>query len=156
MRVAVLPALSGVLAACSSPLRVTTELDLMRVVRIGAIFVAVFAFAALAGCAANPAKPGEAATASNGTASAPVAASPSTAPSTATSTKKIPSGYRRVTRGGKELYCRSVVTLGSRFPEQMCFTREQLDDIASRTEKTMNDIDRSTSVCTGVGQCGGT
>jgi hypothetical protein len=150
MRVAVLPAQSGVLAACSSPLRVPTELDLMRVV--GAIVVAVFAYAALAGCAANPAKPAEAATASKGTASAPVAASPSTA----TSTKKIPSGYRRVTRGGKELYCRSVVTLGSRFPEQMCFTREQLDEIASRTEKTMNDIDRSTGVCTGVGQCGGT
>ena len=152
MRVAVLPALPGVLAACSSQLRVTTDLDLMRVVRIGAIFVAVFVFAALAGCTANPAKPAEAATASKGTASAPVAASPSAA----TSTKKIPSGYRRVTRGGKELYCRSVVTLGSRFPEQMCFTREQLDDIASRTENTMNDIDRSTSVCTGGNQCGGT
>jgi len=152
MRVAVLPAQSGVLAACSSLLRVPTEFDLMRVVRIGAIIVAVFAFVALAGCAANPAKPAEAATASTGTASAPVAASPSTA----TSTKKIPSGYRRVTRGGKELYCRSVVTLGSRFPEQMCFTREQLDDIASRTENTMNDIDRSTSVCTGGNQCGGT
>ena len=46
---------------------------------------------------------------------------------------KIPSGYRRVTRNGKELYCRSVITLGSRFAEQMCFTREQLEDIAART-----------------------
>ena len=45
MRVAVLPALSGVLVACSSQLRVTTELDLMRVIRIGAIFVAVFVVA---------------------------------------------------------------------------------------------------------------
>jgi hypothetical protein len=60
-----------------------------------------------------------------------------------------------VTRNGKELYCRPVVTLGSRFAEQMCFTREQLEDIATRSESTMNEIDRSTAVCAGAGQCGG-
>ncbi len=64
---------------------------------------------------------------------------------------KIPSGYRRETRNGKELYCRQVTTLGSRFPQKTCFTRAQLEEIQRRTESTLSDMDRGLRVCSGEG-----
>lgn len=133
MRAAALLALFAVLAACSS--QPTTP-------QAGPAQVAtVPAPAAPKSAAGGPATE---------SVPAPVESTAATKPA-----GKIPSGYRRVTRNGKELYCRAVVTLGSRFAEQMCFTREQLEDIATRTESTMNEIDRSTAVCAGAGQCGG-
>ena len=48
---------------------------------------------------------------------------------------KVPGGYRLVKRNGKELYCKSVTTIGTRFAEQMCFTREQIDEIDERTNQ---------------------
>jgi hypothetical protein len=60
-----------------------------------------------------------------------------------------------VKRNGKELYCRSVTPLGTRFAEQMCFTREQIDEIAERTDQTMDDFDRSSKTCAGGSHCGG-
>lgn len=65
---------------------------------------------------------------------------------------KIPSGYRLERRGGKELYCRQVTTLGSRFAQKTCFTRAQLEEIQRRTESTMSDMDRGMRVCSGE-QC---
>jgi hypothetical protein len=118
-------------------------------------------FAVLAACSSQPTTP-ETEPAPVASAPAPEAPPPPTGPAaapaesaTAAKPGKIPSGYRLVRRGNKELYCRSVVTLGSRFAEQMCFTREQLQDIATDTESTMNEIDRSTAVCAGT-TCGGT
>ena len=125
-------------------------------------------FAVLVACSSQPttpqAEPAQVATVPAPAAPKSAAGDPATesvpapAESTATTTKpagKIPSGYRRVTRNGKELYCRAVVTLGSRFADQMCFTREQLEDIATRSESTMNEIDRSKAVCAGA-HCTGT
>ncbi len=67
---------------------------------------------------------------------------------------KIPSGYRRVKRGGTDYYCRSVVTIGSRLAEQVCFTREQLEEIVRRTDSTLNDMERGRKVCVGIEGCG--
>jgi nucleoid-associated protein YgaU len=63
---------------------------------------------------------------------------------------KIPSGYRLVKRGGQELYCRSETTIGTRFPETLCYTREQMKVIAERTDEVMDVIGRG---CVGGG-CG--
>jgi nucleoid-associated protein YgaU len=66
-----------------------------------------------------------------------------------TAAKKIPSGYRLEKRGGKELYCRSITTVGSRFAEKTCFTRAQLDEIAERTDSVMDDMERGRKACVG-------
>jgi len=68
--------------------------------------------------------------------------------------KKIPSGYRLEKRGGKELFCRSETLVGSRFPTKTCFTRAQLEEIASRTDSAMDAMERGTSVCAGGEMCG--
>jgi hypothetical protein len=47
-----------------------------------------------------------------------------------------------------------VVTLGSRFAEQMCFTREQLDEIARRTDSAMGEMERGRKVFVGGDHCG--
>ena len=121
----------------------------------------ILTVALLTSCSAQPAKQADTngAAAKTATASSATARSPETTVSkgsNAESTGKVPSGYRRITRNGRELFCRKVVTLGSRFPEQMCFTREQLDEIATRTGETMQNMERSKAVCTGGTQCAGT
>ncbi len=65
----------------------------------------------------------------------------------------MPSGYRRVKRGDKELFCKSVTQLGSRFSDEVCFTREQIDEIAQRTNSAMSDMEKGRKVCVGT-QCG--
>ena len=93
--------------------------------------------------AAIPAPPA-AATAPATTSAAPAGAA------AAEPVAKIPSGYRLVKRGGQELYCRSETTVGTRFPETLCYTREQMKVIAERTDEVMDVIGRG---CVG-GQCG--
>jgi nucleoid-associated protein YgaU len=58
-----------------------------------------------------------------------------------TAAKKIPSGYRLEKRGGKEFYCRSVTTAGSRFAEKTCFPRAQFEEISERTESVVDDME---------------
>ena len=113
--------------------------------------------AVVAGCSTQPTKPAQSAAAENDAPakqSQAASAGPASAASVPTVEKKVPSGYRRVKRDGRELYCRSVVTLGSRFPEEMCFTREQLEEIARRTDSAMDDMERNRKICVGAG-CGG-
>lgn len=113
--------------------------------------------AVVAGCSTQPTKPAPTTAAENNApAKQSEAAGAGAAPAASVPTveKKVPSGYRRVKRDGRELYCRSVVTLGSRFPEEMCFTREQLEEIARRTDSTMDEMERNRKICVGAG-CGG-
>ena len=117
----------------------------------------VVILAVVAGCSTQPTKPAQTAAAENDApAQQSEVASADAAPAASVPTveKKVPSGYRRVKRDGRELYCRSVVTLGSRFPEEMCFTREQLEEIARRTDSTMDEMERNRKICVGAG-CGG-
>jgi hypothetical protein len=71
----------------------------------------------------------------------------------AQSAKKVSGGYRLVKRDGKELYCRSITMIGSRFPEQMCFTREQIKEIEERTDHAMDDFEQARKTCTGGEYC---
>ena len=123
----------------------------MRRAALMAVILAV-----VAGCSTQPTKPAQSAAAENDAPAKQSEAASGAAPAASVPTveKKVPSGYRRVKRDGRELYCRSVVTLGSRFPEEMCFTREQLEEIARRTDSAMDDMERNRKICVGAG-CGG-
>ena len=117
-------------------------------------------FAVLAACSSQPTTPQ--AESAPAPVPAPEVAVPAAEPAAAASESatapqpagKIPSGYRRETRNGKELYCRSVTTSGSRFPQKTCFTREQLQEIQNRTESTMDDFEQGIKVCGGGEACG--
>ena len=142
---------------------------------IGLLMVAVVAGSyALAGWASEPTQataappPAEASAAPAPTApaasavpaeaaSAPTAPAASAVPvETAHAPKlspKVPGGYRLVKRNGKELYCKSVTTIGTRFAEQMCFTREQIAEIDERTNHAMDDFEKARKTCTGGAYC---
>ena len=142
---------------------------------IGLLMVAVVAGSyALAGWASEPTQataappPAEASAAPAPTApaasavpaeaaSAPTAPAASAVPvETAPAPKlspKVPGGYRLVKRNGKELYCKSVTTIGTRFAEQMCFTREQIAEIDERTNHAMDDFEKARKTCTGGAYC---
>jgi len=66
---------------------------------------------------------------------------------------KVPGGYRLVKRNGKELYCKSITTIGTRFAEEMCFTREQIDEIDERTNHAMDDFEEARKTCSGGPHC---
>jgi len=142
---------------------------------IGLLMVAVVAGSyALAGWASEPTQataappPAEASAAPAPTAPAasavPAEAAPApTAPAASAGpeeaahapklTPKVPGGYRLVKRNGKELYCKSVTTIGTRFAEQMCFTREQIAEIDERTNHAMDDFEKARKTCTGGAYC---
>jgi hypothetical protein len=124
------------------------------IMRRGALIALVGSFSA---CSSQPATP-PAARAPETTLSVPASSVDTNArPATdATAAEKpagkIPSGYRRVTRGGKEYFCRSETTVGTKLPETLCFTRDQLKEIAERTDSVMDAVGRG---CVG-NRCGGT
>lgn len=82
-----------------------------------------------------------------------VATPPAAETTTADGMRKIPSGYRRVKRKGQEVYCRKVTTIGTRFADELCFTREQLEEISNRTDSAMDDLNQAMKVCAGGGAC---
>ena len=137
---------------------------------IGLLIVAMVAGSVLAGCASQPTQTTEAPPpAATPVASAPVPApTPVPAPAPTASSipvaaaeaapapeaaRKVPGGYRLIKRNGKELYCKSVTTIGTRFAEQMCFTREQIDEIDERTNHAMDDFEQARKTCSGGPYC---
>lgn len=126
---------------------------------IGLLMVAVVAGSyALAGWGSEPTQataappPAEASAAPAPTAPAASAVPVETAHAPKLS-PKVPGGYRLVKRNGKELYCKSVTTIGTRFAEQMCFTREQIAEIDERTNHAMDDFEKARKTCTGGAYC---
>jgi hypothetical protein len=123
------------------------------------VITVIVALGGLAACAAQPpqasdptpsARPAPATSAAPAAPAAPAAASETPGGAAAEPVVKIPSGYRRVKRGGQELYCRSETTIGTKLPETLCYTREQMKEIAERTDEVMDVIGRG---CVGGG-CG--
>jgi hypothetical protein len=66
---------------------------------------------------------------------------------------KIPSGYRRETRNGKEFFCRNETTLGSRFAQKTCLSREQIEKLQSQSDSTMDNLEQGMKVCGGGSSC---
>jgi hypothetical protein len=143
--------------AATEPER-ATERDSVK--RIWLIAAACIAGSSLAACGAQPTRTVETpsvaqsapAVSSAPTASA-VPAEPADPAVAAQPVKKVPGGYRLVKRNGKELYCRSVTMIGTRFAEQMCFTREQIAEIEERTDHAMDDFEQARKTCTGGPYC---
>jgi hypothetical protein len=107
---------------------------------------------ALAACSSEPTSP-----ASHPT-SAPAASAPSAVPAAtpaagSAGAPRVPAGYRIEQHNGKHLYCRSIVPIGSRFPEKKCFTSEQVEELERNTESTINDMERRMPVCGSAGSC---
>ena len=132
------------------------------VTSIGLILAAVVAGSAIAGCGAQTTRTGEGPPAqAPAQPAAPSTESPRTPEERAAvaaapeSDKNVPGGYRLIKRNGKELYCKSVTTIGTRFEEQMCFTREQIDEIEERTDHAMDDFEQARKTCTGGPYCTG-
>jgi hypothetical protein len=50
-------------------------------------------------------------------------------------------------KDGREVYCRKMVILGSRFPEMMCFTQDELRDMEARNDTMRRDKDQTSRLC---------
>ena len=125
-------------------------------IRIGPDGVGALAgilFAGLSACSAQPDRSADAVTA------VPTSAAPASTSGNATAkatepkpaADKVPAGYRRVTRGGKEYFCRSETIVGTKLPETFCFTREQIREIEERADSVMDSVGHG---CAGS-SCGG-
>ncbi|MCJ7453212.1 MAG: hypothetical protein MUO39_12165 [Steroidobacteraceae bacterium] len=57
---------------------------------------------------------------------------------------KIPAGYKAVKRGLDTVYCKSEKPTGSRVPERVCYSREQLEAIERRTEQDRQNLKQMT------------
>lgn len=60
---------------------------------------------------------------------------------------KVPAGYRSKTVNGKQMYCSSNVTLGSRFGKEKCRTEAQLRKMEAKAPPP----DQSNPACSGGG-----
>jgi hypothetical protein len=98
---------------------------------------------------AAPAAPSSAVPAPAVQSSAPAAPAAAARDSAKPVQREIPSGYKLTKRNGQEVYCRSIVPIGSKLAEEMCFTREQLEEIQQRTQSTVGAMEQSMKVCSG-------
>jgi len=58
-------------------------------------------------------------------------------------------------KGAITLYCKKDTVLGSRFPEEFCFTEDQLRDVVRRGQDSQQDKIRASGVCSSTGgPCG--
>lgn len=114
--------------------------------------VMVAAAFAIAGCSTEPTQQAALPDAAPAAAAAPAPGTPPAAASSPTdpAAQKVPAGYRLEKHDGKQLYCRSVTLIGSRFPEKKCFTREQIEELEADTESAMGEIERRIRVCGGA------
>lgn len=62
---------------------------------------------------------------------------------------KVPAGYRPKTIGGKQMFCKNVVVLGSRFGKESCRSEAQLREM-ERQKEAPTSLDNPS--CTG-GAC---
>jgi len=120
---------------------------------------AVLILACLAGCASQPQAPQtKVAAATPAPPAAPVQAEPAQQAAAQQGTNeafKPPGGYRMKKRGAETVYCKKDTILGSRFPEEFCYTEQQLKEIAQRGEDQRLNKDKISGICGGAtGACG--
>ena len=68
---------------------------------------------------------------------------------------KAPSGYKVKMRDDETVYCRKQSVLGSRFPEEYCFTQAQLEDLERRKRSIQQDTAQRQRMCTTGSACSG-
>ncbi len=57
---------------------------------------------------------------------------------------KIPAGYKAVKRGFDTVYCKSEKPTGSRIPERVCYSREEVEAIERRAEQDRQHLKQMT------------
>ena len=120
----------------------------------------IVAVSALTARADNPSPPANASAPAAATAAVPSSA-PATkaasAPATAQTEPafKPPSGYKTKMKDGDKKYCRSDVTLGSRFPTETCYTEDELKQFLAETAAQRQEMMQHQAICPG-GPCAGT
>ena len=68
---------------------------------------------------------------------------------------KPPSGYKKKTRDGRHVYCRSETPVGTRFPTEYCFTQTDLERIEKNKRSMQLDHATRTKMCTTGSACSG-
>lgn len=123
-------------------------------------FVTILAVASLCGCAAGP-SPSGAADAQAREASAALAASSKV--SIADEAQAVmaeeeefrtPSGYKKKKRGDTTVYCRYETPIGTRFANEYCFTRAQLERVLKSQQGMQDDVAMRQRMCTTQKACG--
>jgi len=118
--------------------------------------ICVVAF--LAGCATQPAPTPTAVTIPAAGSARMAVLNPGMAPATtamleptaaATSKASVPPGYKSVERDGATFLCTKVATLGTKFKQEFCFTRDEYDEMQRRNEGMRQDLRKTTSMCSG-------
>ena len=84
---------------------------------------------------------------------APAAAAPVAAP--VAEEFRPPSGYKKKTRDGRQVYCRNETPVGTRFPTEYCFTQEDLERIEKNKRSIQMDHSTRTKMCSTGAGCGG-
>jgi hypothetical protein len=64
---------------------------------------------------------------------------------------KIPAGYKAVKRGLDTVYCKSEKPTGSRIPERVCYSREEMEAIERRAEQDRQTLKQMTRPLGNVG-----
>jgi invasion protein IalB len=84
---------------------------------------------------------------------APAAAAPVAA--SAAEEFRPPSGYKKKTRDGRQVYCRNETPVGTRFPTEYCFTQVDLERMEKNKRSIQMDHSTRTKMCSTGAGCGG-
>jgi len=69
---------------------------------------------------------------------------------------KTPAGYKKKKKkSGEIFYCRSETPIGSRFPQEYCFTQAQLQRMEKSKRGMQDDVAMRQRMCTTGSACGG-
>ena len=112
------------------------------------------ALAVLSGCASQgPVQENAQATKAQGTKAGGVA-TPAALVDTKTDKFRVPAGYRKRDNDGLTVYCRKETILGSRFPQEFCFSQAQLEDLEANSAAQRREMQRGQICGAKTGLCG--
>lgn len=122
-------------------------------------FLALLAVVSLGGCASGPSSGGAATQAQQ----VPAALAASGEVSIAEEAQAViaeeqefrtPSGYKKKKRGDTTVYCRYETPIGTRFQNEYCFTRAQLERVEKSQQGMQDDVAMRQRMCTTQKACG--